>query len=274
MVRAPTEDHRLRLDDGRTIGYATWGDPEGRPVFNAHGMPGSRRDRFPSLDDPEWCRKRRLRFIGIDRPGYGYSDPLPEASLRECAEDFVRVADHLGLERFAALGASGGALYALALGGLVPERVGLVVIVSGMFEVDGEETRDELAAELGEEARALREDPESSLADFFAGLAEVDQRMLERPDVRALFSEMLQEAVRQDATGWVDDNLRLARPWPFRPDEIGVDVQFHHGEADVVAPPHSIAGEIPGSRLRPYPGVGHLSIDRYIKEIAETLITP
>jgi len=140
-----------------------------------------------------------------------------------------------------------------------------------MFEVDAEETRDELAAELGEEARALREDPEASLADFFAGLAEVDQRMLERPDVRALFSEMLQEAVRQDATGWVDDNLRLARPWPFRPDEIGADVQFHHGEADVVTPPHRIAGEIPRSRLRLYPGVGHLSIDKHIKEIAETL---
>jgi pimeloyl-ACP methyl ester carboxylesterase len=63
---------------------------------------------------------------------------------------------------------------------------------------------------------------------------------------------------------------RLARPWLFRLDEIGVDVQFHHGEADVVAPPHRIAEEIPGSRLRLYPGVGHLSIDRHIKEIAET----
>jgi hypothetical protein len=85
-------------------------------------------------------------------------------------------------------------------------------------------------------ARALREDPEASLADFFAGLAEVDQRILKRPEVRALFSEMLQEAVRQGATGWVGDNLRLARPWPFRLDEIGVDVPFHPGEADVVAP--------------------------------------
>jgi hypothetical protein len=55
---------------------------------------------------------------------------------------------------------------------LVPERVRRVVIVSGMFEVDAEESPDELAAELGEEARVLREDLEGSFADFFAGLAE------------------------------------------------------------------------------------------------------
>lgn len=72
-------------------------------MFFGHGTPGSRLDRYPSLDDPEWLRQRRLRFIGVDRPGYGYSDPWPRASLLDCAEDFVRVADCLGLECFAEL---------------------------------------------------------------------------------------------------------------------------------------------------------------------------
>lgn len=274
MPRAPTDDYRLELDDGRTIGYATWGDPEGMPVFLGHGVPGSRLDRYPELDDPEWLRGRHLRFIGVDRPGYGFSDPWPEATLLDCAGDFVRVADRLGIERFAALGSSGGALYVLALGVLVPDRVGRVAIVSGMFEVDAEETPDELAAELGEEARALQKDPEGSFADFFAGFPEVDRQMLERPDVRALFIETLfQEGLRRGATGWVDDNLRLARPRPFRLDEIGVEVWFHHGEADVLAPPHHVADEIPESRLRLYPGEGHLSIDKHVKEIVETLTT-
>jgi hypothetical protein len=107
VARATTADQRLGLDDGRTIGYATWGDPEGTAVFIGHGTPGSRRALSPGLDDPEWLRQQRLRFICIDRPGYGYSDPWPEASLLDCAEDFVRLADHLGLERFAALGDSG-----------------------------------------------------------------------------------------------------------------------------------------------------------------------
>jgi hypothetical protein len=85
---------------------------------------------------------------------------------------------------------------------------------------------------------------------------------------------MLQEAVRQGATGWVDDNLRLAQPWPFRLDEIRVEVRFHHGEADILAPPHHISEEILESRLQLYPGEGHISIDRHIKEIVETLLVP
>jgi pimeloyl-ACP methyl ester carboxylesterase len=56
VVRVPSDDHLLDLGDGRTIGYATWGDPEGTPVFFAHGTPGSRRVLFPSLDDPAWLR--------------------------------------------------------------------------------------------------------------------------------------------------------------------------------------------------------------------------
>ena len=79
MGRARIEDHRLRLEDGRTIGYSGWGDPAGMPVLFGHGTPGSRRDRYyPGLDDQEWLLRRRVRFIGVDRPGYGYSDPWPE----------------------------------------------------------------------------------------------------------------------------------------------------------------------------------------------------
>ena len=75
MVRVPSDDHLLELDDRRTVGYATWGDPKGTPVFIGHGTPGSRLDRYPGLDDPGWVRGRRVRFVGVDRPGYGSSDP-------------------------------------------------------------------------------------------------------------------------------------------------------------------------------------------------------
>ncbi len=278
MVRIPTHDRLLELDDGRTVGYATWGDPEGTPVFIGHGTPGSRLDRYPGLDDPEWVRERRVRFIGVDRPGYGYSDPWPEASLLDCAGDFVRVADDLGLERFRALGASGGAPYVIALGALAPERVVRIAVVSGAAEIglDEEETAEELAAELGEEARMLREDPDEWYAGFVAEVTEVDRRVLERPEVRSIAIEMFQEAVRQGAVGWVDDVLRLGRPWPFRLDEIKADVRFHHGEEDTNAPPQhakELAERIPGSRLRLYPGEGHISIlDNPIKEIVETLL--
>ena len=278
MVRVPSDDHLLELADGRTIGYATWGDPAGTPVFIGHGTPGSRLDRYAALDDPEWVLRRRVRFIGVDRPGYGYSDPWPEASLLDCAGDFVRVADDLGLGRFAALGVSGGAPYVISLGALAPERVARVAVVCGADVGIGEETPEELAAELGEEARMLREDPDEWYARFVAEVTEIDRRVLERPEVRAIATEMFQEAVRQGAVGWVDDELRLGRPWPFRLEEVVADVRFHHGEDDTNAPPQhakELAERIPGSRLRLYPGEGHISIlDNPIKEIVESLLVP
>jgi pimeloyl-ACP methyl ester carboxylesterase len=114
-------DHRLRnLGRSRRDARA-----------HGHGTPGSRLALAPGLDDPEWICQQNLLFVGVDRPGYGYSDPWAEASLLDCAEDLVRVANHLGLERFAALGVSGGAPYVLALCVLVPERLRGVAIVSG-----------------------------------------------------------------------------------------------------------------------------------------------
>jgi pimeloyl-ACP methyl ester carboxylesterase len=189
------------------------------------------------------------------------------------------VADDLSLERFAALGVSGGAPYVIALGALAPERLLRIAVVSGAdIGMDQEETPEELAGALGEEARILREDPEEWYAGFMAEVTEVDRRVLERPEVRAVCIEMFQEVVRQGAVGWVDDVLRLGRTWPFRLDKVVADVRFHHGEDDTNAPPQraeELAQRILGSRLRLYPGEGHISIlDRPIKEIVETLSAP
>jgi len=296
MARTPSEDHRFELGNGRTIAYATWGDPEGTPVFIGHGTPGSRLALSPGLDDPEWLRQQRLRFIGVDRPGYGFSDPWPEASLLDCAGDFVWVADDLGLERFAALGISGGAPYVLALGVLVTERLRGVAIVSGLGVLDrpdaleemsesnvaeikmAMDSPDDLAAAHREDARAIRDDPEVIFAGLSEELPEVDRQMVEHPAVRAFLIETLQEAVRQGATGWIDDDLRQVRPWPFRLEEIGtVDVRIHHGEDDTLVPAHHakhLAEGIPGSRLQLYTEEGHLSFDKHLKEIVQTLLAP
>lgn len=296
MTRTPTDEHRLELGDGRTIGYATWGYPEGTPVLIGHGTPGSRLGLPPGLDDSEWIRQQRLLFVGIDRPGYGCSDPWAEASMLDCAGDLVRVADDLGQERFWALGFSGGAPYVLALGALVPERLRGVAVVSGLGRLDrpgalegmsegdleeikmAREAPDELAAARSEAARAIRDDPECVFAGLSEELPEADRRALEGPEVRAVLIETFREAVRQGAAGWIDDELRQVRPWPFRLEELsGVDVRLHHGEADLLVPAHHakhLAEGIPGSRLQLYPDEGHLSFDKHLKEIVQTLLAP
>jgi pimeloyl-ACP methyl ester carboxylesterase len=72
-----TPNHII-LTDGRRLGFAEFGDLQGRPVFYFHGFPGSRLEaklaEKISLDT-------HVRFIGIDRPGYGLSSFKPERTF-------------------------------------------------------------------------------------------------------------------------------------------------------------------------------------------------
>src|SRR5262245_25902620 len=110
----------LQHRDGRAIGYAEYGDPKGTPVLWCHGGPGSRLE--PSGFAPA-AEQVGLRLIGIDRPGYGKSTPVPGRTIASWVPDGLAVADELGLTRFAAVGVSTGGSYSLALAALAPERV-------------------------------------------------------------------------------------------------------------------------------------------------------
>ena len=88
-------DDVIELTDGRTVGFATFGSPDGVPVIWCHGGPGSRLD--PVHRDLEAARAGLL-LVGIDRPGYGVSTPLPGRTIADWIPDAMAVADELGLE--------------------------------------------------------------------------------------------------------------------------------------------------------------------------------
>src|SRR4051794_41876942 len=60
----------LELDDGRALGYAEYGQPDGAPIVYLHGLPGSRLD--PAALDQEY-RQLGARVVALERPGYGLS---------------------------------------------------------------------------------------------------------------------------------------------------------------------------------------------------------
>ena len=67
------ETKHIILNDGRTLAYTDCGDPEGIPVFHAHGGPGSRLEGH--IFDAT-AKERGYRIITIDRPGMGESTYL------------------------------------------------------------------------------------------------------------------------------------------------------------------------------------------------------
>ena len=113
----------------RTLAYLEVGDPLGPLVLHNHGGPSSRLEA--ALFDAA-AKAHGLRFVGIDRPGIGRSDPQPGRSFQGWAEDLLRVADALGAGRFAVTGWSEGGPWALAAAAyLDPARLVHVACIGG-----------------------------------------------------------------------------------------------------------------------------------------------
>jgi len=102
----------------------------GLPVIGIHGFGG---------DKETWLFMAALvarsrGVIGIDLPGHGRSDDVPEAraSIRHHAEAVVRTLDHLGVERAVVCGNSMGGGVALRLAASWPDRIAGIVLVASV----------------------------------------------------------------------------------------------------------------------------------------------
>src|SRR4029079_7237537 len=99
--RLRPHDKQIRLSDGRRLGYAEYGDPNGRPVLFFHGF-GTSRVICPP--DVELARSLGARLIAVDRPGIGLSEALPGRRLLDWPRDVAELANQLKLDRFAIIG--------------------------------------------------------------------------------------------------------------------------------------------------------------------------
>ena len=89
-MRETRTDQTLKLKDGRTLGFAQYGDLEGKPVLEFHGNPSS---RLGSRLFDEAARRMGVCVIGVDRPGMGLSDGKPHRKLLDWPDDVVELAD-------------------------------------------------------------------------------------------------------------------------------------------------------------------------------------
>ncbi|WP_126663782.1 alpha/beta hydrolase [Haloterrigena salifodinae] len=121
-----SELESISLSDGRTLAFATYGDPDGAPLVFHHGTPGS--SHLGAVLSASAC-SRGVRVIAPSRPGYGRSDPHPDGTFETWAEDCRALVDALGLESVAVAGFSGGGPYALAVAARHVERVTGVGVV-------------------------------------------------------------------------------------------------------------------------------------------------
>ena len=106
-----TEEFTIELSDGRDLGYAIYGNPNGHPIFYFHGFPGS---RIEGKMFDQRLKDSPFALYAFDRPGMGNSSPHNNRSLLTWADDIIQFADNLKIDKFTVLGISGGGPYALA----------------------------------------------------------------------------------------------------------------------------------------------------------------
>lgn len=98
----------LRLEDGRALRVhdsADGGAPDSFTVLWHHGSPQTGAPLDPLLSA---AADRGIRLLSYGRPSYGGSSPRPGRNVASAAADVAQIANALGIERFAVMGASGG----------------------------------------------------------------------------------------------------------------------------------------------------------------------
>jgi pimeloyl-ACP methyl ester carboxylesterase len=277
----------MALPDGRQMGYAEYGDPDGLPVFGLHGTPGSRL-MFRIADAS--AREHGIRLIAPERAGFGISTFHRNRTLASHAADVAALADQLEIERFAVTGVSGGGPYATACAALAPERVTALGLISPVGPVIGEEGAPRIGAghhvmfrlsprvppllwpffTLGRAAFLYA--PLGIYGFLLSRAAPSDWKILRRPEVRSNLLQGVAEGLRPGIRAGVQELKLFSRPWQIPFDAIRAPSLLWQGTSDRNVPPSAAfrLGElIPGCEVHPIQGAGHYWIFDNIGHVLE-----
>lgn len=277
LLPSPPKDYQYRLyriaqegkaeftlPNGRKIGYAQYGDPNGKPIISLHGILGSRLES--ALFDAD-AKQLGARIIAIDRPGIGGSSPDPrplrERRVIDHAQDVEALAEHLQLEKgYAVLGTSAGGPYALGCARALPTtspsattknkkpNLKAVAIVTGLGLPDMPQawpwilvflhkhldlrwlerwifaSSPDWQMHLTDEARMEAFRQRFDLRKAHPADVEIATRtyQAEYPDWVRLFLCAGREAVAQGWEGFLDDSAVLCQDPGFRVEEIRADL--------------------------------------------------
>lgn len=279
-----TQDRFIPLADGRKLGYAEYGAPNGSPVLFFHGSPGS---SYIHADMAEIAARHGIRLIAVDRPSYGLSDPQPGRAMLDWPDDIAALTDTLGLQRYAIIGFSGGSPYALACAYKLPGRVAKIALVgafapagapgvmegmspavSGLWalaQANPDELRNTFAA-IASSPAALVEAMSASLPEW--DKIEVNKRTAE-------FEAEYARTLRSGVEGVATDFVLISGSWGFPLDGIKTEIHLWCGTVDQNTPPamtNYLSSILPNSRTFMLPDEGHLSLYVHWEEILERLV--
>ena len=291
-IAPPRRETTVAVDRTRRLGIAEFGDPEGRLVLWFHGTPGARR-QIPPVGRRA-AEALGLRLVCIDRPGVGASTQHRYDRIVDGATDAAVIADHLGHDRFAAVGLSGGGPYALACGALFPDRVAAVGVLGGVTPARGPEAAASGIVSLTTRFQPLLHGARLPLGAALRGVAALvpaghlvysaftrfmppgDRKVLADPEFEAMFIDDLATAVRSGFGAIAHDAALFGRHWGFHVGDLQIPVRWWHGDADSIvslADAQATCERIPDVELHVRPGESHLGGFAAADLVLETMAT-
>ena len=292
-IARPKLEGNVAVSADRQLGFAEFGDPQGRAIFWLHGTPGARR-QIPA-EARAYAELEKIRLIGVDRPGIGSSTAHQYPNVLAFAEDLRTIADVLGIGKMAVVGLSGGGPYTLACAAAMPERVVAAGVVGGVAPTVGADSiGGGLMGNLGTRVApllAVAKVPIGMVATTlirlirpFGGPAAdlyglvsppADRALLARPEIKAMFLDDLLNGSRRQMAAPFYDVIAFARDWGFRLDEVKVHVRWWHGDADHIVPyahGQHVVSRLPDAELFPMPGESHLGGLGRAEEILRSML--
>jgi pimeloyl-ACP methyl ester carboxylesterase len=292
-IARPKLEGNVAVGDDRQLGFAEFGDPQGRAVFWLHGTPGARR-QIPT-EARDYAERRHIRLIGVDRPGIGSSTPFQYRNVLEFADDLRTIADVLGIDEMAVVGLSGGGPYALACAAAMPERVVVTAVLGGVAPTTGPDAIGGGVMALGAALAPVVEligvplsfvatglirliRPVGSRAvDMYGRVSpEADRALLARPEFKAMFLDDLLNGSRKQMAAPFADVVVFARDWGFRLEEVKGPVRWWHGDRDHIVPfehGQHVVSRLPDAELYHLPGESHLAGLGRAEEILGNVMT-
>lgn len=137
---------------------------EGRPILFLHGLGWQH-----GLWRPQLARlSGRYRVLAGDNRGHGRSDkPTGPYSVRDMAEDWLRVLEGLGMDEWALVGFSQGGMIAQWIAALAPDRTRALALIGATCRTDSA-LRDVMEQRLAAAAQSTKTAAELAAQSIFS----------------------------------------------------------------------------------------------------------
>lgn len=280
----------------RRIAYMELGCTDGtarRSLLALHGLMSCRLCAMPGISE-ETLKEFGVRFVAIDRPGYGQSDPDPSQTFYSAVRDIEAVIDALELgNKVYLMGLSMGGAFCWAAARYIPDRIAGIALWSPVGNLGWKgilpaeraamqasyTTTERVMSRVARllpfaafrwYAKQLSARLEKGSGAAKAGLSAEDWECLQRPGMGERMARDYKEALRYHKGFGVAKDLELMiKDWGFEVEDMGLAlkdkarVHIWQGDRDRLVPLRMqqwLKKQLPSIiTLHELPGHGHIS---------------